>query len=224
MTYWILLITPPPPPPLPLCFSRITKWPSFALPWSYSAGEWIFNVREADPSRWPLKYSKKKWEQNTASIFQPASALVCMYVSLQSGNPTQGGLSICTHRFKHPCAQIQAPNKHLYELLRHVYSGSFEHRDLEDLSRGAGHIVTFSWDWRAQIEDEWQMSMQMRMCLMQRERASGMSVLSWSHCACINTLMNTFSHASRLALWMKRLAVWLLNHFVPDWAIGLIAF
>lgn len=49
---------------------------------------------------------------------------------------------------------MQAHNMHLYELLRHVYSGSMEHWDPESLSKGTSHIVTFSWDRGAQIEDE----------------------------------------------------------------------
>lgn len=32
---------------LPLV-SHVTKWPSFALPWSHSPGHWIFNVRKDD--------------------------------------------------------------------------------------------------------------------------------------------------------------------------------
>lgn len=59
---------------------------------------------------------------------------------------------------------------HLYELLCHVYSGSMEHRDLEGLSKGISHIVTFSWNRRAQIEDEWQGREQMRMRLRRREQ------------------------------------------------------
>lgn len=53
---------------------------------------------------------------------------MCVSVPLQSGNPTQEDPSIWTHWFKHPHAQMQAHNMHLYELLRHVYSGSMEHR------------------------------------------------------------------------------------------------
>lgn len=39
---------------------------------------------------------------------------------------------------------------------------------------------------------------QRRMRLMQREQASGISVLSWSGCACINILMNTVSHSGSI--------------------------
>lgn len=39
--------------------SHVTKWSSFAPPWSYSTGRWIFNVRKVDVSRWAVKYSTK---------------------------------------------------------------------------------------------------------------------------------------------------------------------
>lgn len=54
----------------------------------------------------------------------------------------------------HAYTDAAARNVHLYEPLRHVYSGSMAHRDLEGLSKGTSHIVTFSWDGGAQIEDE----------------------------------------------------------------------
>lgn len=38
--------------------------------------------------------------------------------------------SISTRSFKCTHTQMQAHNTHLYELLRHVYSGGVEHRDL----------------------------------------------------------------------------------------------
>ncbi|XP_008287985.1 piRNA biogenesis protein EXD1 [Stegastes partitus] len=38
--------------------------------------------------------------------------------------------------------------------LLQIPSGSVEHRDLEGLSQGVGHIVTFSWDRRERAEDE----------------------------------------------------------------------
>lgn len=52
---------------------------------------------------------------------------------------------------------MQAHNVRLYELLRHVYTGSVEHQDPKSLSKEGGHIVTFSWDRGSQGEDEWWM-------------------------------------------------------------------
>lgn len=161
---------------------------------------------------------QQKWEQNTASIFQPALPTVCMCPCSQEIQLRKA--SQYAHVDSNTHTQMQAHNVHLYELLRHVYSGSMEHRDLKGLSKGTSHIVTFSWERGAQIEDEWQMRVQMRMCLMQREWALGMSVLSWSDCACISTLMNTFSRASSLALWTATLVGRLSQHFVPDWNIS----
>lgn len=76
--------------------------------------------------------------------------MVCMYITLQSGNTAQEDPSISAHTH----TEMQTHNMHLYELLRSVYSGSMGHRDLEGLSKGISHIVTFSWDRRAQREDE----------------------------------------------------------------------
>lgn len=39
---------------------------------------------------------------------------------------------------------------------------------------------------------------------MQREQASGISVLSWSGCACINILMNAVSHSGSIVLWGEK--------------------
>lgn len=159
---------PRPARALPPSLSHVTKWPSFALPCLYSTGEWIFNVRTGYLPRWPLKYSKKISTKHGINISaRPSNG---MYPR-GPGNPIKEEPSLSTRWFKHPHAQMQAHNMHLYELLRRVYSGSMEHRDLKGLSKGTGHIVTFSWDRAAPIGDEWQMRVQRRMCLMQREQA-----------------------------------------------------
>lgn len=106
---------------------------------------------------WPIWMGSQLQKNENNSINIAASLCNGMCVSLQLGNPTQDEPSIWTHWFKHPRAQMQAHNIHLYELLCHVYSGSMEHWDLKSLSKGTSHIVTFSWDRRAQIEDEWRM-------------------------------------------------------------------
>ncbi len=90
---------PPPPPPLPLSFSHVTKWPSFALPWSYSTGEWIFNVRKADLSRWPLKYSKNENKTQHQYFSRPYRRYVCVPAvrKSNSGRPLNMRTLIQTH-------------------------------------------------------------------------------------------------------------------------------
>ena len=107
---WILLSNPPSPTtssPL-LLFYHITNWPSFALPWSCSTWEWIFNVRKADLSRWPLKKKKKKNENKTPSIFQLAWLMVCSLCvptvrKPNSGRPLNMHTLIWTHGSMHRC-------------------------------------------------------------------------------------------------------------------------
>lgn len=164
-----------PPPPPPISFSHITKWPSFALPWSYSTGKWIFNVRKADLSRWPLKYSKNENKTQHQYFSQPLLT-VCMYPCSQETplrktpknvhmHPNRCRRTICI--FMNCCAMFT--------------QAAWSHRDLEGPSKGISHIVTFSWNRRAQIEDEWQAREQMRMCLRRREQFLGMSgfQLAW---------------------------------------------
>lgn len=99
----------PPPPP---SFSHITKWSSFALPWSYSTGQWIFNVRKADLSSGLLKYSKN--EKKTPSIFQPVSLMVCQrdpqyehWVLIQTPACTDAGTQCASLWTAAPCLHRQ---------------------------------------------------------------------------------------------------------------------
>lgn len=167
---WVLLNPHPQPPPLPLSFSHITKCPFFLL----------------SPGHIQWKNSHWTWERLTYPRGLPSTAKnenktqhqyfshVLLIVWIPAARKPNSGRPLNMHTFKQTHTQMEAHNMHLYELLRHVYLGSMAHRDLEGLSKGTRLIVTFSWDRPAQIEEEWQVRVQKKMCLMQRERALGM--------------------------------------------------
>lgn len=97
----------------------------FTLPWSYSTGEWIFNVRKADVSRWPLKYSKNE-NKTQHPYFSKPLLTVCMYVCIPAVRKPHSGRrpKMCT------CIQTDAGTQYAslwtavpYLLRQHGASG-----------------------------------------------------------------------------------------------------
>lgn len=159
---WILL-NPPTSPRLSLSLSCY-KMTLFCSPLVIFNGGMNISREKGRPIQMASQV-QQEWEQNTASIFQPALLGVCIY---PYGQQKRHSGSTCIQTSRR--TQMQAHNMHLYELLGFVCSGCMEHQDLEGLSKGISHIVTFSWSRRAHIEVDWHLREQMRMCLMQTEQ------------------------------------------------------